>query len=180
MAIRWPGFRYDPDNVASNGQFTQVGAELIGSHSTLADAELLSLAAGVPAALGIADYRVRVADLDVLDGVLDTVGLSDRARSFIVANMNRISSNQSTMSATLQRAAELHIASDAMCCRKKTTWPTRCPASPTMKPATCWPALCAGTARRASPSGNGRRTKLLIVSCGNCGVATIPTPSSGD
>ena len=112
---RWqyagPVFRYDPDNVASNGQFTQVGAELIGSHSTLADAELLSLAAGMPAALGIADYRVRVADLDVLDGVLDTVGLSDRARSFIVANMNRISSNQSTMSATLQRAAELHIAS---------------------------------------------------------------------
>ena len=112
---RWqyagPVFRYDPDNVASNGQFTQVGAELIGSHSTLADAELLSLAAGVPATLGIADYRVRVADLDVLDGVLDTVGLSDRARSFIVANMNRISSNQSTMSATLQRAAELHIAS---------------------------------------------------------------------
>ena len=116
--VRWqysgPVFRYDlgnPPPAENSGQFTQVGAELIGSRSVLADAELLSLAAEIPAELGISDYRVRLADLDVLDSVLDTVGLSDRARSFIVANMNRIGAGAEHLAATLQRADELHIVS---------------------------------------------------------------------
>ena len=116
--VRWqysgPVFRYDlgnPPPAENSGQFTQVGAELIGSKSILADAELLSLAAEIPAELGISDYRVRLADLDVLDSVLDTVGLSDRARSFIVANMSRIGDGAEHLAATLQRADELHIVS---------------------------------------------------------------------
>ena len=116
--VRWqysgPVFRYDlgnPPPADKSGQFTQVGAELIGSKSILADAELLSLAAEIPARLGISDYRVRLADLDILDSVLDTVGLSDRARSFIVANMDRIGDGSERLAATLQRADELHIVS---------------------------------------------------------------------
>jgi histidyl-tRNA synthetase len=116
--VRWqysgPVFRYDTNDADSSGQFTQSGAELIGSESILADAELLSLAGGVPVALGIDDYVLRLADLDVLDSVLDTAGLSDRARSFIVANMNRIGADESDFAATLSRAAELHIVSDGM------------------------------------------------------------------
>ena len=57
----------------------------------------------------IADYRLRLADLDVLDSVLDTVGLSDRARAFIIANMNRIGDSADNLAATLRRADELHI-----------------------------------------------------------------------
>ena len=72
---------------------------------------MLSLAADIPAQWGIADYRMRLADLDVLDSVLDTVGLSDRARAFIVANMNRIGAGVENLSATLQRADELHLVS---------------------------------------------------------------------
>ncbi len=116
---RWqyagPVFRYDPYNSAASGQFTQVGAELIGSADITADAELLTLAAGIPAELGITDYCVRLADLDVLDSVLDTAAVSERARSFIIANMNRISgavdgsSNDAGIDALLRRAAELHI-----------------------------------------------------------------------
>ncbi len=113
--VRWqycgPVFRYDTGSAADTGEFTQVGAELVGSNSVLADAELLTLAAGIPAQLGIPDYRIRLADLDVLDSVLDTVGLSDRAREFIVANMNRIGEGTDSISATLQRAAELHVVS---------------------------------------------------------------------
>ena len=116
--VRWqyagPVFRYDlghPPPAENSGQFTQVGAELIGSNGVLADAELLSLAAEIPAELGIADFRVRLADLDVLDSVLDTVGLSDRARAFIVANMNRIGDSAENLADTLQRADELHIVS---------------------------------------------------------------------
>ena len=113
---RWqyagPVFRYDlghPPPADNSGQFTQVGAELVGSNSILADAELLSLAADVPAELGIKDYHLRLADLDVLDSVLDTVGLSDRARAFIIANMNRIGDSADNLAATLRRADELHI-----------------------------------------------------------------------
>lgn len=116
--VRWqyagPVFRYDlghPPPADNSGQFTQVGAELIGSNSILADAELLSLSAEIPAELGIADFRVRLADLDVLDSVLDTVGLSDRACAFIVANMNRIGDSPDNLAATLQRADELHLVS---------------------------------------------------------------------
>ena len=118
LSVRWqyagPVFRYDlghPPPADNSGQFTQVGAELIGSNSILADAELLSLAAEIPAELSIADFRVRLADLDVLDSVLDTVGLSDRARAFIVANMNRIGDSPDNLAATLQRADELHLVS---------------------------------------------------------------------
>ena len=110
---RWqyagPVFRYDPYNSAGSGQFTQVGAELIGSADIGADAELLALAAGAPAELGIVDYCVRLADLDVLGSVLDTAAISERARAFIIANMNRISGGAGDIDALLRRAAELHI-----------------------------------------------------------------------
>ena len=113
--VRWqycgPVFRYDTGSAANTGQFTQVGAELVGSNSILADAELLTLAAGIPEELGIPDYRIRLADLDILDSVLDTVGLSDRAREFIVANMNRIGEGNDNLASALQRAAELHVVS---------------------------------------------------------------------
>ena len=111
---RWqyvgPVFRYDESGIGGRGQFTQLGAELVGSNSILADAELLSMAAGIPDELGIDDYRLRLADLDVLDSVLDTVGLSDRARAFIVSNMNRIADRDDSLDEALLRAAELHIA----------------------------------------------------------------------
>ncbi len=115
---RWqyagPVFRYDvrnppPDD--NSGQFTQVGAELIGSNSILADAELLALAGEIPSELGITDYRLRLADLDVLDSILDTVGLTDRARAFIVANMNRIGDGGVNLTDIMRRADELHIVS---------------------------------------------------------------------
>lgn len=110
---RWqyagPVFRYDTNDIDGSGQFIQLGAELVGSDSILADAELLALAAAIPAELGIADYCLRVADLNVLDSVLDTVGLSDRARAFIVANMNRIRADETDVAHALQRAADLNI-----------------------------------------------------------------------
>lgn len=113
VPARWqyagPVFRYDPYNSAASGQFTQVGAELIGVAGISADAELLTLAAGLPAELGITDYCVRLADLDVLDSVLDTAAISERARSFIIANMNRIAGGAAGVDALLRRAAELHI-----------------------------------------------------------------------
>ena len=117
VVARWqyagPVFRYDPERSAGSGQFTQVGAELIGGaagyDAIAADAELLTLAAGAVAAVGIGGYRLRLADLDVLDSVLDTVGLSERGRAYIVANMNRVGTAPAGIDALLRRAAELRI-----------------------------------------------------------------------
>ena len=117
VVARWqyagPVFRYDPEHAAGSGQFTQVGAELIGGAAggdgVAADAELLALAAGAVSAVGIEGYRVRLADLDVVDSVLDTVGLSERGRAFIVANMNRIGTAPAGIDALLRRASELRI-----------------------------------------------------------------------
>lgn len=118
VVARWqyagPVFRYDPEHAAGSGQFTQVGAERIGGaagggDSVAADAELLVLAAGAVSAVGIVGYRLRLADLDVVDSVLDTVGLSERGRAFIVANMNRIGMEQEGIEALLRRASELRI-----------------------------------------------------------------------
>ena len=115
---RWqyagPVFRYDPEHAAGSGQFTQVGAERIGGAAgsddgVAADAELLVLAAGAVSAVGIGGYRLRLADLDVVDSVLDTVGLSERGRAFIIANMNRIGMAQAGIDALLRRASELRI-----------------------------------------------------------------------
>ena len=103
-----PVFRYHPDNAAASGQFTQIGAELIGVAGIDADYELLTLAAGAVASLDISHCRLRLADLAVLDSVLDTVGLSERARSLIIANMHRVG-DAAGRAHLLHRAAELHI-----------------------------------------------------------------------
>ena len=65
-------------------QFVQCDADTVGSPSMAADAELIALMAEVMEALGIArgDYVVRVNNRKVLDGVLESVGISPEDASF--------------------------------------------------------------------------------------------------
>ena len=111
---RWqysgPVFRYDGRSTASRGQFTQIGAELIGAGGVLADAELVTLAADVIYGQDITSYQVRLADLDVLDSLLDTVGISDRARTFIIANVPALQDGTQDSASLLERAQNLHLA----------------------------------------------------------------------
>ena len=110
---RWqyagPVFRCDAAHPESGGQFTQVGAELLGSDSVMADAELLTLAAQVPQQLGITDCRLELADLDVLQSVLDTSGVSDRARAFIISNVPQLRRGRAALPEIAERAAQLHL-----------------------------------------------------------------------
>ena len=110
---RWqyagPVFRCDAAHPESSGQFTQVGAELLGSASVMADAELLTLAAQVPAQLGLTDCRLELADLDVVQSVLDTTGLSDRARTFIMGNVPLLRRGRPALPEIAERAAQLHL-----------------------------------------------------------------------
>ncbi|PKB63818.1 MAG: hypothetical protein BZY80_05220 [SAR202 cluster bacterium Io17-Chloro-G2] len=118
LPVRWqyagPVFRYEDDGGAS-GQFTQIGAELLGSSSIMADAELFGLAALVPAHLGLDGYTLELADLDLMNSVLDTVKISDRARSFIVGSIPQLRVGPggvgSAIESALQQAGRIRLTS---------------------------------------------------------------------
>ena len=110
---RWqyagPVFRYDKDG-QGRAQFTQVGAELLGSSSVMADVELLGLAAHGLSQLGLTGYQIRVANLDVVHSVLDAVGVSDRARTFIMSSVTRLKEGRQAVPDVLEQARQLHLA----------------------------------------------------------------------
>ena len=113
LPVRWqyagPVFRHGGSDSRSSGQFTQIGAELIGSYSIMADAELLSLAAQVPVKLGLDGYRIEIADLQVVHSILDSVGLSERARSFIIGAIPQLHADPQCQTGLLERAQQLHL-----------------------------------------------------------------------
>lgn len=104
-----PVFRYDVAHPEGSGQFTQVGAELIGVDGVVADAELLALAAEIPARAGVVDYRIKLADLDVFHSLLDVAQVSDRARSFILASVPQLKGGPAALSQLRERAYQLHL-----------------------------------------------------------------------
>jgi histidyl-tRNA synthetase len=113
LPARWqyagPVFRFEIADPKSSGQFTQVGAELLGADSIMADAEVLSLAALVPSQLGLADWRLVLADLDVLSSILDAVGVSERARAFIVSSMPRLREGRRAVPSVLEQAHRFRL-----------------------------------------------------------------------
>ena len=104
-----PVFRYDAAHPEGGGQFTQVGAELIGSSNVMADAELLSLTAQVGERAASSEFRIHLADLDVFDSVLTVAQVSDRARSFILASVPQLRAGSDTLPELLERAYQLHL-----------------------------------------------------------------------
>ncbi|MDP6226915.1 MAG: ATP phosphoribosyltransferase regulatory subunit [Dehalococcoidia bacterium] len=113
LPARWqyagPVFRYEVSHPETSGQFTQVGAELVGAPSMMADFEVLGLAALVPEKLGISGWRLELADLDVLNSVLDAVGVSERAKTFIVASVPRLKEGGDATARVLEEAHRLRL-----------------------------------------------------------------------
>jgi histidyl-tRNA synthetase len=113
LPARWqysgPVFRFEISDPKASGQFTQVGAELLGADSIMADAEVLSLAALVPSHLGLADWRLVLADLDVLGSILDAVGVSERARAFIASSMPQLREGRQAVSRVLEQAHRFRL-----------------------------------------------------------------------
>ena len=113
LPARWqycgPVFRFDVSHPEASGQFTQVGGELIGSSQIAADVELLNLAMAVPAELGLDGWSLRLADLDILNSLLDSVGISERARSFIIQNMPLLREGHSAVPKFLEEGRHLHL-----------------------------------------------------------------------
>ena len=117
LPVRWcysgPVFRFDGSDLRedspSQSQFTQLGAELLGSFSILADVELMTLAASSLAESGISGWTLRLADLDVLNSLLAPVGLSDRARTFVVQNVPRLTEGESAIARLMEESRRLHV-----------------------------------------------------------------------
>ena len=113
LPARWqycgPVFRFDVSHPEASSQFTQVGGELIGSSEIAADVELLNLAVAVPSQLGLDGWVLQLADLDILDSLLEPVGVSERARSFIIQSMPRLREGRSAVPGLLEEGRRLHL-----------------------------------------------------------------------
>ena len=117
LPARWhycgPVFRFDSaalqDGAVNDSQFTQIGGELLGASSVLADMELLDLAVAALEVSGVRGWTLRLADLDILDGLLEPLGLSERARAFVVQNVPFLSDGPSAISRIADDARRLHI-----------------------------------------------------------------------
>ena len=113
LPARWqycgPVFRFDVSHPEASSQFTQVGGELIGSSEIAADVELLNLAVAVPSQLGLDGWVLQLADLDILDSLLEPVGVSERARSFIIQSMPQLREGRSAVPGLLEEGRRLHL-----------------------------------------------------------------------
>ena len=94
LPLRWqyrgPVLRYERDVEGSHRQHTQVGAELIGASGPWADAEVLALACKGLSCLGISGHSLVVGHLGFIGALLESLGLSDRARLFLLASVSSL------------------------------------------------------------------------------------------
>ncbi len=79
-------FRYDLRH--PHRQFTQVGVELIGKKSAIADAEVIYTACCSLQKLGITDYQIVIGHMGVLLQFLRSLDLSDRLISLLLSSID--------------------------------------------------------------------------------------------
>ena len=108
LPIRWqysgPVFRYERGTQAGFRQFTQAGAELIGSGGPEADAEVMALAWNVLEKTGLRGCRMRVGHLGVIQDLLAAYGLSEPARQFIISNISSLRKGGTDVASLVQQA----------------------------------------------------------------------------
>ena len=119
LPARWqycgPVFRFDgavlnsSDDIRAGNQFTQIGAEMLGVSNVVADAELLELATSVLSESGLKRWTLRLADLRILNSLLDPLELSERARTFVVESVPQLSAGASAIPELMKKARRLHF-----------------------------------------------------------------------
>ena len=112
-SMRWqyngPVFRHEQQDGKTYRQFTQVGAELIGSGGIDADAEVLALASESLGEMGLKNYQMRIGHLGILHSLLDTFGLSERAKQFVISNVGVLRDGQADQPAFMQKARDVGV-----------------------------------------------------------------------
>lgn len=107
---RWqysgPVFRYEPSHRSRYRQSTQLGAELIGSASPRADAEVVSLACRGLRKLGLERYQLVMGHVGANFRLLSGLGLSERVKSFLVGIMRELSRGRLDVEGARERLRE--------------------------------------------------------------------------
>ena len=120
LPARWqycgPVFRFDgasplslTDRPGNSGQFTQIGGELVGASSVTADVELLNLAVSALAVAGLRQWTLQLADLNILNSLLDPLGLSERARAYVVQSVPLLRDGPAAIPQLMDDAQRLHV-----------------------------------------------------------------------
>ena len=110
MRVQYAGpvFRHEEDSNVYR-QFTQVGAELLGSSNPRADAEVLSLSCQALSSLGLSGHRLEIGDLGILHQILESMDLSERAIVFILSNISELKKGQDGLAGVRERAKQLRL-----------------------------------------------------------------------
>jgi histidyl-tRNA synthetase len=90
---RGPVFRYHRGGNGTYRQYTQIGAELVGSPGPEADAEIISVATTGLKKAGISGINVRIGHLGVLNAMLANFDLSPAANRFVIRNLQTLQDN---------------------------------------------------------------------------------------
>ena len=118
LPVRWqysgPVFRYAAAEQGSYRQFTQSGAELVGAGGDDADVEIISLAVSGLQRLGLDDFRLRIGHLGVLHSLLDSFGLSEPAKLFIIGNMGALGEGSVNVGGLMRHAGDVGLLSGSV------------------------------------------------------------------
>ena len=118
LPVRWqysgPVFRYAAAEQGSYRQFTQSGAELVGTGGDDADVEIVSLAVSGLQRLGLDDFRLRIGHLGVLHSLLDSFGLSEPAKLFIIGNMSALGEGSVDVDGLMKHAGDVGLLSGSV------------------------------------------------------------------
>ncbi len=117
LPVRWryqgPIFRHQAlAGSSGSNQVTQVGAELIGSSSHLADVETILVACEGIRRAGVEGASVRFGHLGVVIDLLDAFGLSNRAELFLLTKLTGFRDRADAVTSVLEEAHHLHLTTD--------------------------------------------------------------------
>lgn len=82
-------FRHAEPKASLRREFTQAGVELIGAGTPQADAEVIALTVNCLRALGLQEFRVRLGAMDLLNALLEPLGLNDTQSELVKGALER-------------------------------------------------------------------------------------------
>ncbi len=82
-------FRHEEPKASLRREFTQAGVELIGAGTPQADAEVIALTVNSLRAVGLQEFRVRLGAMDILNALLEPLGLNETQFELVKSALER-------------------------------------------------------------------------------------------
>lgn len=89
-----PCFRYEQPQAGRYRQFWQAGIELMGSQSSMADAEVITVGAKTLENCGVTTYILKVGNIGIFRGILKDAGFEIEEQNWIIGNIDSIMSTR--------------------------------------------------------------------------------------